>query len=631
MDRESNPDAQSSTERRTFIQSLAAAGAVSGLAGCASSGDEPTDDPVDGGNAGGGNNTDGSNGADGGDDADDGDGSEGNDGGDKTPVKTTYGMAHHMSSNPLDLNYNPSVQPSAADTIYGRLARATGIPDEETGNFIPGIAEAWEYDNENDTFTIEIADTTWWDGDQVTSEDVRDNFLIMSITLENIRNWIDSMETPEEKTLVIHLSGKFNPIILEETFLWTRVARKPSYYEDILEGVEEAESSEDYEQLSEDLFNVDIEDRIGNSIYKHVDATTEMVVAELNEGHYKADQWEGIERFEIYNASDESQRNQRLVQGQVDSSSATLEQGASLPPNSMEQFGYGFHIAGFHINHLSEPLDDRLVRRGLMYLVDREQLSELMDPREFPPVDQITGLNHSQEEMLGEDFLNNKLEQYTYDPNRAEELFNEAGLEKDGDTWLHDGEPWEMSLISHGFGAWIDAGRTFAEILTNQGIDGTFTNVEIAAIGSRIEEGNYDMRVHQASSGVSPLEQYSHDMVGGEAGIRGYPGDPDYAGEVEAPYPIGDPDGNLETVSPKELIDELAQTTDESARMEIRQELSWIYNQTLPALGIGPRFTGNTFRYLDQWEIVNDEDPRYGVTSGHRHFPPMGAIRPKYE
>lgn len=132
-----------------------------------------------------------------------------------------------------------------------------------------------------------------------------------------------------------------------------------------------------------------------------------------------------------------------------------------------------------------------------------------------------------------------------------------------------------------------------------------------------------------AGSGVSPYFAFRNDLLGQTGGILGYPGAPENGGTVEVP-PVGEPDGELQERSPEELTDQLATATEESELRSLRQELAWIYNQTLPAIQISPRQVGHTLS-TDHWKLVPEDDPRRGLGNPAVNYPIMNALTPKYE
>ena len=614
-----NGDAKSVSERRRHLLQAVAAGSTGLIAGCSTSDGGDGNGDGNGGNGSG----DGGNGSDGG-----GDGGDGND--QKVPLSTTFAVAHWYSDNPNDLQYNPDVT-SSAPMAFDPLVHVTAHPEAESF-FYPALATDWNYDTEGDVFSINLADSTWWHtGEQVTADDLKVNYQVESAFRSSFRNTIESYEVVDPKTLRLHLTGKFNPSVLNERLLSEAIDRPATHYTDFAEQAADASTKDEYSKIAEQIVQHPIEDPIGNSLFKHVDYSTQNIIAEVHSDHFSADKWEGIEEVKIFNAQSENQRWQRFLGGAADTMAATVppETRSKLPDHAVEDYNQAFNMASFLINGDSGPLGDRRVRQALAYIFDRKQLSENMGAKEFPPNPNLVGFSHSHETYLGKSFVESDITHYDKDLKKAAQLLEEAGLTKRNGTWRWEGKPWEPRFISHGFASFVAMAQTGESMLKQFGIKANYSTVEIANLFPRMDNGEYEIAVFFAGSGVSPYFAFRNDLMGQTGGIRGYPGAPDNGGVVEVP-PVGEPDGELQERSPEELTDQLSMATEESELRRLRQELAWIYNQTLPAIQISPRHVGHTLS-TDEWQLVPEEDPRRGLGNPAVNYPIMNALTPKYE
>ncbi len=90
--------------------------------------------------------------------------------------------------------------------------------DPVTLEVIPSVAESWEISTDGRTYTFHLrGDAFFWDGSPVTSEDVK--FTMLGYrneplsTLKTLYEPIESIETPDERTVVVHLSRVFAPFL----------------------------------------------------------------------------------------------------------------------------------------------------------------------------------------------------------------------------------------------------------------------------------------------------------------------------------------------------------------------------------------------------------------------------------
>jgi peptide/nickel transport system substrate-binding protein len=614
-----------SKRRRRLLQAVAG-GSTGLIAGCSTSdGGDGGDGDGDGGGM---NDSDG--GSDGGGNDSDGDG-DGGDGSDqKTPADTTFAVAHWYSDNPSELQYNPDVT-SSAPMAFDPLVHITAHPAADSF-FYSALAADWNYDTEGDVFSVELADSTWWHtGEQVTATDLKVNYQVESAFRTSFRNSVDSYEVVDPKNLRINLTGKFNPSVLKERLLAETIDRPATHYQKFAEQAAEASTEDEYSAIAEEIVQTPIDEPVGNTLFEHVDYSSQNIIAEIHGGHFNADAWQGIEQVKIFNAQSENQRWQRFLGGQADTMAATVppKVESKLPDHAVEDYNQSFNMASFLINEESGPLGDHRVRQALAYIFDRQQISENMGTKEFPPNPNLVGFSHSHETYLGKSFVESQITHYEKNLEKAAQLLEAAGLTKQNGTWMWEGKPWKPLFISHGFASFVAMAQTGESMLKQFGIKANYSTVEIANLFPRMDNGEYEFAVFFAGSGVSPYFAFRNDLLGQTGGIRGYPGDPDNGGTVEVP-PVGEPDGELQERSPEKLTDQLSTATEESELRRLRQELAWIYNQTLPAIQISPRQVGHTLS-TDHWNLVPEDDPRRGLGNPAVNYPITNALTPKYE
>jgi hypothetical protein len=91
----------------------------------------------------------------------------------------------------------------------------------------------------------------------------------------------------------------------------------------------------------------------------------------------------------------------------------------------------------------------------------------------------------------------------------------------------------------------------------------------------------------------------------GEASVFGA-GNPQLPATIEAP-PVGDPDGDPRTYETQTMADRLAVTQDDQQYQEITDQLTWVYNQIVPRIGV----EGNNQIYWlndDMYDVLDMEE-----------------------
>lgn len=90
--------------------------------------------------------------------------------------------------------------------------------DPVTLEVIPSVAESWDISPDGLTYTFHLrSDAFFWDGSPVTSEDVKFTMLAYRneplSTLKSVYEPIESIDTPDGRTVVVHLSRRFAPFL----------------------------------------------------------------------------------------------------------------------------------------------------------------------------------------------------------------------------------------------------------------------------------------------------------------------------------------------------------------------------------------------------------------------------------
>jgi len=148
-------------------------------------------------------------------------------------------------------------------------------------------------------------------------------------------------------------------------------------------------------------------------------------------------------------------------------------------------------------NHEREPLDDAAFRDALAHAIDVQQIVEGPYSNLVEPANP-TGLLPEWGDYIDHDLVEE--EGFTFDPDRAAEILEEAGYtDEDGDGFVEtpDGDPISLSLeVPSGWTDWMEAARVISDNAQDVGI-----NLEAAFPGEKLlienrNAGEYDLVVN---------------------------------------------------------------------------------------------------------------------------------------
>lgn len=466
----------------------------------------------------------------------------------------------------------------------------------EDSMYYPVMLENWEYNMENDMFTMTLKETTWWHNDEpVTSQDLWTTFMLEYHDQDVLQSSVDpdpnNFETVDEKTLRIHLNGKTNPKMLKQETV-TLKARPYSHYKDEAESIaENLDDEKHFREVNKKLASRRIEDPIGNSLWKVTDRDRRKFTSDIHKGHYGADPWLDAEGATLEFA-DSDRRRQMVLSGDTD---VYLGIGQAVVENISDKYERfdtpeeaGF---GIGVNMKIKPYDDVRVRKALMYIINRKNVAKNQGVN-HDPAETVTGISMNVDTYIDEP---NMYPIYETDHNRATKLLEDAGLSQDGGSWnLPDGSQWQINMTFAPEAT--EMGQTVSGQLEEFGIKTELQTTDSSQfwgeIWTNIVEQGIEMwsmywggwRPYPIAGLGAALQNTRHDNIG-------YPGFSENKGKVEVPMPIGDANGDMQTINLNKLFDELGGSADTKRNKEIFGTLAWVFNQTLPELPMTKRFS----------------------------------------
>ena len=351
----------------------------------------------------------------------------------------------------------------------------------------PRLATDWEFSEDGLTLTFNLREgVTWHDGSPFTSADVRYTYettLDPDFGAQNRSLYvsIETIDTPDDHTVVFNLNTP-------SAFLINNMARLPI----VPEGV-----PEDFAQrpLGTGPYMFDTWIRDDRLVLRRFD-----------------DYWAGagsIEFLEFRVIPENATRLLAFEAGEVD-----VTQG-QLPPEELPRLeddpayileripGSGYTYLGFNTN--VAPLDDVRVRQALNHLIPREAIvARVLNGNGFPGISMI---------LPTMPWFNPHVRTYEYDPELAQSLLEEAGLDFDA----------PLRLYTQDNAVRIQIAEILAFEFSQIGLELQTNIEEFGAYLSRIQNtDDYDMFILGWGGQLDPDRATIRQFHSGEPGTANY-------------------------------------------------------------------------------------------------------------
>lgn len=378
-----------------------------------------------------------------------------------------------QASEPGTLNFLIESAPISLDPRIGTDAQSEdldglifdGLVDRDAQmNVIPDLAESWTTPDPL-TYVFHLRHgVKFHDGRALTSADVK--FTIDSILSGNLATpkrgaflRVKSVETPDDATVIIHLSEPYASFLLDVSRLAIGIVPNGS-------GGEVARHP------------------VGTGPFRFVNMTPdEDVVLERNPEYFGRPPKLDRVRFRI--VPDAITRALELRKGTADIggvNSMTQDMVVALEkqPGIAAETGPGTSIAYVAFNFDDPILSRRDVRQALAYATDRDTIIRYLLRGKAPPASSLLPPNHWAYEP--------NVKQYPYDPRQAERLLDAAGFPRST-----NGVRFRLTLKTSTEESTRLLGEALAEQWGRVGVDLTLRPLENATLQADIGRGSFQL------------------------------------------------------------------------------------------------------------------------------------------
>ncbi len=377
-----------------------------------------------------------------------------------------------------------------------------------TGEVIPWLAESHEYSADYKTITIHLRKgVTWSDGEPFTSADLAWNLQVRKDNPKLGANAdlvaFDSIETPDDFTVVIHLT---NPTPRYHQLFWVKIctAALTIYPKHIWE---------DEDPLT---FKNNPPVVTGPYVLDRTYPEQKIFVWKRNENYWNKDVKPGP-KYVIYRTGPGAD-----------------QQLAEIKSNNMDIFGMDYNTwkekheteipqinvvayvdpcpRGAFFNTAHPKLSNADFRRALSMLMNREKWAQnIWIPPSKPAIAPWADYRNLDQFINQE--ANEKWGTLTYNPEKAKEIFTSLGYKTEGGKLIDpQGEPVSFKVTTPvGPGGWeYMMAQDFIEEMKAVGIDATLQNFEQPVMFNNTSLGNFEIGFWwMCGATVDPVELYS--------------------------------------------------------------------------------------------------------------------------
>ncbi|MFI7699783.1 ABC transporter substrate-binding protein [Nonomuraea sp. NPDC049480] len=507
----------------------------------------------------------------------------------------------------------------------------------DPNQFYPGIAASWEIAPDNSSITLKLQPNgKWSDGKPVTAEDVKLSLGLAYTTgstafavTPGAAGAAADIQVVDDKTVKItqdmsNPSAKFARGVMDSWVVPAHVwgSLMPADFWDKLKtsrgtGAAADKAREEILAMGQKVlaFAPQKDVSAGPFVLERVNPGEALLLK--NKNFYNAANV-APDQVKLLNYSGNEQIWNYLSAGKLDHAGFTamptdVMNRIKQAPGSNVVKGFSPVAVGMAFNQSKKPYDNVHVRRGLAYLIDRDEVTKVASPEGGTPAVTTSGIHQKPaQEWIGPELA--ALEPYKHDVAKAEAEFKEAGLQKKDGKWtLADGKPWKVTMHAPApFSDWISAQENIKSQLVENGVDAEVVTVaDYPVYLEEIAAGKYDAGFWLMALGPAPYDIFQR-LYGVSNGWTNVAGKVTHSAAGKGGNWMGSAEEidvqGVGKVNPGELTAKLNAVTAEEAK-PIMAQLAKTANQDLPAIQlwdyVNAQFT-NTTRFTGWPEQDSD-------------------------
>ncbi|WP_246955431.1 ABC transporter substrate-binding protein [Brachybacterium sp. Marseille-Q7125] len=483
-----------------------------------------------------------------------------------------------VGANTFQQNFNPFSPTSlngSRSFVYEPLMISTPI---QLGNQMPWLAESMEYNEDGTVITFTLREgVTWSDGEAFDADDVVFNFLMMR-------------DEPATNTTArpIKDAKAVDELTAEVTFETPQLA-----YREAIGNIQMLP-----EHIWKDLDPIEavIEEPIGTGPY---------VLGQFGEQLYtltkREDYWneEGFQVPELqFPAITGETFVNTLAAGDIDWAGGFVANVEDIyhkaDPENRGTWLPGAGVVSLIPNSENELWDDVELKKGLSYAINRQQICEVAMQDYVKPAHPTALPKPTFEDAISAEYTD---AEFTYDPEEANRILDEAGYEKgsDGIRVAPNGDKLDFTVeLPSDWVDLIDVATLLGEQFEKVGVKLTPQGVSLESYIEKRGTGQFVLNLGAFGAGNTPFDMYRY-MMSSE-----YKVDSGAVTQNFGRYYDEDADAAFEAYSV---------AADEDARAEAIGDLQQIMVEQMPNIPLYP--APNWFHYnTENWTgFPNDDDP----------------------
>ena len=410
---------------------------------------------------------------------------------------------------PEALHGNPYAPPgidAATSYVWDRLIDFVPIPKE---TYHPMLGESFK--EEGNKLTVSLRkDAKWTDDKPFTSKDVISTYNLYFINNHTVWRYLDKIEAPDDYTVVFTWK-KASPILKAIAFeiyingpyhiygKWADKVPALLAKRDASGNLDDAANKE-RNAVREELyaFKPAVTEILGTGPFKVGGVTTSDMMLQRKENAWSSKNNKFDEIVIMRYVAQEAYIT-NAVAGKYDGEQHgmppdVLEQLKKAQPDMYINWSKSGSQPGWDFNMKRYPVDNPLVRKAIIMAIDFKSVLPILEPGTLDPDTKMTGLVPSfRDRWISKETLA-KMQDYSFNKAKAEELLTQAGWKRGPDKMWQDkdGKPVTLEIASmNSWPIFFLGGDAYAQQLTAFGLKTVFKPMELAAYWTYIDNGEH--------------------------------------------------------------------------------------------------------------------------------------------